>query len=150
MPPKGSSSKRLTPTQGQALMNRFFTPAPQPRKPGRPFLPFKKRGPKPVEAAARAVTAELSYVQVVAGVDAMPANVPDVAAATPAPATVVPVKRTNWSKGEQLIQLTTAVNDSIQFNSIQKPSKRTMHGAQRQPPADEPHNKAEHWRSYQP
>ena len=32
-----------------------------------------------------------------------------------------------------------------QFNSIQKPSKRTMHGAQRQPPADEPHNKAEHW-----
>ena len=45
MPPKGSR-QAFTPAQatanGNSLMSRWFTPATQPRKPGRPCLPFKK------------------------------------------------------------------------------------------------------------
>ena len=105
MPPKGTRKMAITPAQATAarnsLVTRWFTPAPEPPKRGRPSLPFKKRGRKP-EVQARAVTPEMSFAQVVVGVAAAPAA---------APAPVAKAKRTNWSTGEPFERLTTAVND---------------------------------------
>ena len=51
MPPKGTKMIAMTPAQATAarnsLVTRWFTPAPEPLKRGRPSLPFKKRGRKP-------------------------------------------------------------------------------------------------------
>ena len=105
MPPKGTKMIAMTPAQATAarnsLVTRWFTPAPEPPKRGRPSLPFKKRGRKP-EVQPRAVSPEMSFAQVVVGVAAAPAA---------APAPVAKRKRTNWSKGEPFERLTTAVNN---------------------------------------
>ena len=91
--PKGTRKMAITPAQATAARNslvaRWFTPAPERPKRGRPSLPFKKRGRKP-EVQARAVTLEMSFALVVVGVAAAPAA---------APAPVAKVKRTNWSTG---------------------------------------------------
>ena len=103
MPPKGSHKLATTPAQakasGNALVSRWFTPAPQPSKPGRPCLPFKKRGPKPV--VSRPVTDGLLYADVVKAPSAVPPTVP-------AP---IKRKRLNWSKGDALERLSQAKED---------------------------------------
>ena len=100
MPPKVTKMIAMTPAQATAarnsLVTRWFTPAPEPTKRGRPSLPFKKRGRKP-EVQPRAVSPEMSFAQVVVGVAAAPA-------AAPAPVAKPKVNRTNWSTGEPFEQ----------------------------------------------
>jgi hypothetical protein len=88
---------------GNVGLSRRFTPAPQPNRPGRPSLPIKKRGPKPV--VAEPVTAELSNAAVVMGAAALPVQ--------PVPAVTASIKsmRVNWSKGDALERLTKAKED---------------------------------------
>ena len=106
MPPKGSE-RSMSPAQaqanGNAFLSRWFTPAPQPTRPGRPFLPIKKRGPKPV--VAKQVTAEVLYAAAVMGAAILPVQ--------PVPAVTASIKRTrcNWSKGGALERLTKAKED---------------------------------------
>ena len=106
MPPKGSE-RSMSPAQAQAnsnaFLSRWFTPAPQPTRPGRPFLPIKKRGPKPV--VAKQVTAEVLYAAAVMGAAILPVQ--------PVPAVTASIKRTrcNWSKGGALERLTKAKED---------------------------------------
>ena len=89
---------------GQNILLSGISPCTLYCKPGRPCLPFKKRGRKP---DTREVTAELSYAAVVRGTAALPVE----AAAAPAVNAVAKLKRTNWGKGDNLVKLTKAKDD---------------------------------------